>query len=216
MLKPFSIVAVLLAVLPADPARAQHPGAGRPEALRDFVTAKAGEAVRVWTFFDCEDPRGAPTGFGSAANGLIAVKRVTELQCGNPEQPVAQLFYTPREGFSGEDDAVLRGPRGQEVQIKLWVNPSVDVASAVPPAAAAAASPEKVEGAVRQPTAKKPAAPPQRTSARTPRKAAAAKARSCSRRGDTAIVRLWRCEFVASLKTAGRKRVVRRDAESAR
>src|ERR671913_1121771 len=141
MLKLVSIIVLVALSSPAGPARAQQPSAAGTEALRDFVTAKAGETVRIWTFFDCTEPRGAPTALGTAANGTIAVRRAVELQCGNPEQPVAQVFYTPREGFSGEDDAALRGPRGQEVQIKLWVNPPSEVAGAPAPATAAAGGP---------------------------------------------------------------------------
>jgi hypothetical protein len=219
MLKPLFIAALLAspAILPALAQQA----ADRPEALREFVTAKAGETVRVWTFFDCEDPRDAPTAFGSAANGSIVVRRGSELQCGNPEQPVAQVFYTPREGFSGEDDAVVRGPRGQEVQIKLWVSQPVETAS---PAASAAASAVAAAGPAaatpRQPRLTKAAgAKAAEGSARAAparRHKTAGKSRSCSSRGQAAIVRLWRCEFIDSLRSSGRKRVVRSEADSAR
>jgi hypothetical protein len=222
MLKLF-LIALLFALPATLPARAQQSGAGYPEALREFVTAKAGETVRVWTFFDCEDPRGAPTAFGTAANGQIAVRRGAELQCGNPEQPVAQLFYTPREGFSGEDDAVVRGPRGQEVQIKLWVNPPTEVAGAAIPSAAAAGAPTanaSVAAAEPQPKVSvarpgRAAARPERTAQR-PQSKTAAKARSCSNRRQPAIIRLLQCEFVGSPRSPGRRRVVRAAPDSAR
>jgi hypothetical protein len=202
-------VATLFALASMIPACAQGGGPGHPEPLREFVMAKSGETVRVWTFVDCEDPRASPGAFGTAANGLIVVRRGTELQCGNPEQPVAQVFYAAREGFFGDDDAVVRGPRGQEVLIKIRVNPSVEIAGA-PPAQAAAA---------REPQTKK-ATPPERIAA--PQRAAsrphvkAAGVSSCPRkRGEATIVRLFRCEFAAS-KVGNRRRIVGAAPDSAR
>jgi hypothetical protein len=223
MLKLVSIIVLVALSSPAGPARAQQPSAAGTEALRDFVTAKAGETVRIWTFFDCTEPRGAPTALGTAANGTITVRRAVELQCGNPEQPVAQVFYTPREGFSGEDDAALRGPRGQEVQIKLWVGQAVESAGPAAPAraaispgaAAAAAGAGAVAAAPNAPRPPRIAERPSRgISAPARRGRTAAKPRSCGGRGQPAIVRLLRCELGG--RVAGRKRMVRREADSAR
>jgi hypothetical protein len=207
-------LAALLALPSVLPARAQAGGAAPAEALREFVMTKSGETVRIWTFFDCADPRGAPGAFGTAANGLIVARHATELQCGNPEQPVVQVFYTPRECFYGEDDAVVRGPRGQDVQIKIRVNQVPEVAEA-PPARVHAppppARPAKVAAAEPRP---KLGARPHRAAARP--RAKAAGVRSCARnRREAAIVRLFRCEFAVSSKTPGR-RVVRTASDSAR
>ena len=194
-------LAALLVLSPTVSARAQSGGTAPPEALREFVMTKSGETVRVWTFFDCADPRGIPGAFGTAANGLIAARRATELQCGNPEQPVVQIFYTPREGFYGEDDAVVRGPGGQEVQIKVRVNQPSEVAEAPPPRLHAKSAADRPAKAAR----------PQRIS--RPRVNTAG-VRSCTRKqGEATILRVFRCEFAA--KGTNRRRV-RTASESAR
>ena len=226
-------LAALFALGSIIAARAQEGGPAHPEALREFVMTKSGETVRIWTFVDCADPKTIPGAFGTAANGLIVAKRATELQCGNPEQPVVQIFYTPREGFYGEDDAVVRGPRGQEVQIKIRVTQPPSVAEAPPsrvqvapqaPAKAAAANarpkiaPQPSRGAARP---SREAARPSRSAARPSRSAArprvaAAGARSCARkRGEATIVRLLRCELAGG-KTGNRRRVVLQAPDSAR
>jgi hypothetical protein len=221
--------AVLLALPPIAFARAQAP----PEALRDFVMTKAGETVRIWTFFDCADPKGMPGAFGSAANGTIIARRATEFQCGNREQPVVQVFYTPREGFFGEDDAVLRGPRGQEVQIKVRVSQPPQLAEpaagrvqpvAEAPAETPAAAPPRTATAARAKRAAAPqkvAAAPSRsvatpTRSATKPRARTARASGCPRkRGEAAILRVLRCELAGS-KAGNRRRYVRVMPESAR
>jgi hypothetical protein len=209
MLKLLRLVPLLLLASLGE-AQAQGGAAGRSEALREFVMAKAGETVRIWTFFDCADPKAAPGAFGTAANGAIAARPASELQCGNPEQPVVRIFYTPREGFFGDDDAVVRGPRGQEVQIKIRVEPPTDVAEAPP------APPKIVAAGARARSAALPAKSdaPSRKAAARPR-AKVAGARGCGRRrGEAAILRLFRCEL-ASAK-ARKRRVVVQAPESAR
>jgi hypothetical protein len=204
-------LAALLVLSPTVSARAQSGGPAPPEALREFVMTKSGETVRVWTFFDCADPRGIPGAFGTAANGLIAARRATELQCGNPEQPVVQIFYTPREGFYGEDDAVVRGPGGQEVQIKVRVNQPSEVAEAPPPRLHAKSAADRPAKAIAAEAPSKTAARPQRIS--RPRVNTAG-VRSCTRkRGEATILRVFRCEFAA--KGTNRRRV-RTASESAR
>src|SRR3954470_13498601 len=86
-------------------------------------TTRSGQPVRVYSFWDCT--RGnTPQASGSAAHGTVATREATQNRCGNPKQPVIELYYTPQAGFKGEDEVFVNrsgGHRGRRLSVKVNV-----------------------------------------------------------------------------------------------
>ena len=76
------------------------------------VHSKSGQASRIWIFYDCKrhNPTGANAGI--ADHGTVQLKDVVQNECGNPNEPTREVWYTSAPGFKGVDRVVL--PRGSQ------------------------------------------------------------------------------------------------------
>jgi hypothetical protein len=68
----------------------------------ETITTTGGKPVRVMSAWNCRTGS-YPGASGSAGNGTIEVRKVTQNRCGNAAQPVEELWYTPNRGFRGDD-----------------------------------------------------------------------------------------------------------------
>lgn len=73
------------------------------------MTVKAGTTVRLYGVFDCVHNI-APATSAMVDHGKITMKVGTINRCGNPKQPISELYYTPDLGYRGPDEAkIFRG-----------------------------------------------------------------------------------------------------------
>lgn len=79
-----------------------------------FHLARSGRPALLSVYFNCTNRHGltgmSPT--GTAYNGTIITRLSAGNRCGNPYQPLIQVFYMSTPGFTGRDDAFIyhRGP----------------------------------------------------------------------------------------------------------
>jgi hypothetical protein len=95
---PASLVCLMTAGLASNPASAKgihHAQSGQPKVLG--------------VYFNCTPRGGLPSPSGAAHNGTITTRVATANRCGNPHQPVVQMIYTSRPGFTGRDQAHFYG-----------------------------------------------------------------------------------------------------------
>lgn len=100
-----------LAALGASPARAQL-GAAPSQ-------VEAGKSSLVYGFMDCHGS--PPPASGTATNGTIISRPSTRNLCGNPQQPVTEVIYTPKPGFKGEDFVTIYTTGGYFIQKRVLV-----------------------------------------------------------------------------------------------
>lgn len=73
------------------------------------MVVKAGSTARLYGVFDCEHNI-APYTTARVDHGKISSRVETINRCGNKNQPITVLYYTPNAGFRGEDEAkIYRG-----------------------------------------------------------------------------------------------------------
>ncbi len=75
-------------------------------------TAKSGQPTLIGHIFDCKSH--SPVGnAGALEHGAVTLKDVQMNQCGNPNEPAKEIWYTSTPGFKGVDTVQFRwGKRG--------------------------------------------------------------------------------------------------------
>ena len=81
-------------------------------------TTSAGRPVVVRTFFNCVRDR-YPNAAASASHGTVVSRETRRNRCGNPNQPVVDVVYTPNPGFRGTDEVIFHG--GMRARTKIIV-----------------------------------------------------------------------------------------------
>jgi hypothetical protein len=66
------------------------------------IAARSGKTVRITTFIDCTNHR-PWQGTAFVDHGTVTYKEGTQSICGNPIEPVREVFYTSNPGFTGVD-----------------------------------------------------------------------------------------------------------------
>jgi hypothetical protein len=76
-------------------------------AMEFNTTARSGQPMLLYTFFDCR--RHSPGGDGGAfaEHGAVTIKDVYQNRCGNPNEQARQAWYTSTPGFKGIDKIVF-------------------------------------------------------------------------------------------------------------
>jgi hypothetical protein len=97
--------------------------ATQASAIQVNTRAKSGQATLIGHLYSCSSHVPGGDGGNTVEHGSVTLKDVQINQCGNPNEPAREVWYTSAAGFKGTD--TVRFPMGKRGNFGVVYNVNV-------------------------------------------------------------------------------------------